>query len=122
MAPEIRGDSTLASIPERMYVFSFGTTCFNILIGDPDPKAFFKSVVGFYEPVRTGEWKEWMQGHIDEHLRYLVKLIGKCWEPDPTMRPTFAELCLLLEHAIRCHVHGMLMSRLHICTLPWVLP
>lgn len=103
MAPEIRGDSTLA-YPEKIDVFSFGTTCFNILIGNPDPKAFSKSVGGFYEAVRTGEWKEWTQGRIDEHLHYLVKLIGKCWEPDPTMRPTFAELCLLIEHAMQCHV------------------
>ncbi|MCO5611466.1 hypothetical protein L7F22_065719 [Adiantum nelumboides] len=102
MAPELRGNAqTKVTYEEKMDVFSYGTTCFNILIGNPDAMAFAGSRDGFYKAVKTGQWKQWVQG-FDRNLSFMKKLVARCWETDPTMRPTFATICLLLQHRLRC--------------------
>ncbi|MCO5567701.1 hypothetical protein L7F22_021395 [Adiantum nelumboides] len=44
----------------------------------------------------------WVQAGFYKNLNFILKLITKCWETDPSMLPTFATLCLLLQHRLRC--------------------
>ncbi|KAI5079197.1 hypothetical protein GOP47_0006868 [Adiantum capillus-veneris] len=95
MAPELWA-KTLPIYDEKIDIFSYGTTCFNILVGNPDVKAFVDSRDCFDEAVETGQWMQWVQD-FDVKLSFIVKLVARCWKTDPNMRPTFATLCILLQ-------------------------
>ncbi|KAI5078780.1 hypothetical protein GOP47_0006451 [Adiantum capillus-veneris] len=99
MAPELRA-KTQPIYDEKIDIFSYGTTCFNILVGNSDAKAFVDSYDCFYKAVERGKWKQWVQD-IDVKLSFIVKLVARCWKTDPNMRPTFATLCILLQDRLR---------------------
>lgn len=105
MAPELKNSADyIVSYQDKVDVFSYGTTCFNMLTcKDPGALDFTSaeskaSVSKFYESVKSGSWRAWVDGKPE----YLTELIARCWSFDPSQRPTFATICSLLQRAMLC--------------------
>ncbi|CAH9106652.1 unnamed protein product [Cuscuta europaea] len=80
---------------EKADVYSFSMLCFQLLTGKvpfEDGERPIGGKIGRY--LRAGERP--LFPHPSP--RYLVNLIRKCWQTDPTLRPNFSSICRVLRY------------------------
>ncbi|MCO5571062.1 hypothetical protein L7F22_024793 [Adiantum nelumboides] len=97
MAPEVR---SIKSCKKSRYamsadVFSFGTTCFNVLTGEEEPCT---TTLDFYDRIKRRDLDQLLQNCGASQMALLVR---QCWCPDPNSRPWFAKICQILEEEKR---------------------
>ncbi|XP_031129885.1 tyrosine-protein kinase ABL1-like isoform X2 [Ipomoea triloba] len=100
-APEVLAEqeqpgSKCAKYSEKADVYSFGMVCFQLLTGK----------VPFEEGERPLEGGKIFRNLIAGERplfphpspRYLVNLTKKCWQTDPSLRPSFSSICRILRY------------------------
>ena len=96
-APEVQGFGEVGPTHEQLKktdVYSFGMVCYEVLTG----KLPFQDIRegDLRRRIETGDLKQELPGELDADGK-LRGLIEKCWERDPNDRPTFKEICYLLD-------------------------
>nr|KYP67388.1 Light-sensor Protein kinase [Cajanus cajan] len=98
-APEIlteleqTGDAC-ASTSEKSDAYSFGMICFELLTGKvPFEDNHLKGDRTSHN-IKAGERPLFPY----QSPKYLVSLIKKCWQTDPSQRPTFSSICRILRY------------------------
>ena len=92
MAPEFFEDKERCLITFPADVYSFGITLYELITELP-PWPKFTNAFQLFKAVIRGERPE-MPPSVPSNWK---KLITKCWEQEPDCRPTFAEICDVLE-------------------------
>lgn len=110
MAPEVRVaelTQETATYTEKADVFSFGTICFNIMTRNPCMVRLIRTDQQLYDAIESGRWMKWLEeGYNNCSCKFLVDLISCCWKMQANKRPTFAEICLMLQQAKRAVIEG----------------
>ncbi|KAG0576985.1 hypothetical protein KC19_5G123400 [Ceratodon purpureus] len=79
---------------EKSDVYSYGMTCYEILTGcipfDEVSSSNYDVVLGGARPA--------LPSHLElPRYSWIRKMLKRCWHADPLQRPTFKEICLLIE-------------------------
>lgn len=78
-------------------VYSYGMTCYEIVTGCIPFEGIVCST-NTYEIVLSGKRPENLPHDLPQFIR---DIIVSCWHSDPMLRPSFSEICLLLEAGIK---------------------
>lgn len=79
---------------EKADVYSFGMICFELLTGKVPFEDVHRQVDRLHRNIQAGERP--LFPHPSP--KYLVSLIKKCWQTEPTLRPTFSSICRILRY------------------------
>ncbi|XAR55116.1 Non-specific serine/threonine protein kinase [Bertholletia excelsa] len=108
-APEVLADQEQkgGKCTEKADVYSFGMLCFEILTGKVPFEDSHLQEDKMGRNIKAGERPLFSF----TSPKYLVNLTRKCWQPDPTQRPSFSAICRILRYMKRCLVlnpeHGL---------------
>ncbi|KAF5196068.1 kinase [Thalictrum thalictroides] len=99
-APEVlseqenQGNIYLAKYTEKADIYSFGMICFQLLTGKVPFEDSHLQGDKMSRNIRAGERP--LFPHSSP--KYLVNLTKKCWQTDPTLRPSFSSICRILRY------------------------
>ncbi|KAE9606540.1 hypothetical protein Lal_00014062 [Lupinus albus] len=100
-APEIlteleqtRNASTYSKYSEKADAYSFGMICFELLTGKVPFEDNHLQGDRTNQKIKAGERPLFPY----RSPKYLVNLIKKCWQTDPSQRPTFSSICRILRY------------------------
>lgn len=97
MAPELFGHTSTRTLnhPLKVDVYSFAGVCIEILTGKPPEYGIETSELR--KKMTSNPEDHSLRPHIPSHCpARLAVLIADCWNPTPSERPTFGEICDVL--------------------------
>ncbi|QHO11078.1 serine/threonine-protein kinase HSL1 [Arachis ipaensis] len=86
--------STSCKYSEKADAYSFGMICFELLTGKVPFEDNHLQGERTTQNIKAGE-RPLFPGRSP---KYLVSLIKKCWQTDPSQRPTFSSICRILRY------------------------
>ncbi|PSS09361.1 Protein kinase [Actinidia chinensis var. chinensis] len=106
-APEVQaeqeqqgGGKCSSKYGEKADVYSFGMLCFEILTGKVPFEEGHLQEDKMGRNIRAGERPLFPYNSP----KYLVNLTRKCWQAEPTQRPSFSSICRILRYIKKCLV------------------
>ncbi|XP_062074510.1 uncharacterized protein LOC133778560 [Humulus lupulus] len=88
------GDASTAKYTEKADVYSFGMICFQLLTGKVPFEDGHLQGDKMSRNIRAGERP--LFPHPSP--KYLVNLTKKCWQTEPSQRPSFSSICRILRY------------------------
>lgn len=73
---------------KKVNVYNYGMTCFEIVFGHLPFEGELEPCRASYDLVMEGQRPK-LPSDLEETLKHLIK---KCWNSNPTQRPTFLEI------------------------------
>ncbi|CAL5187401.1 unnamed protein product [Lathyrus oleraceus] len=100
-APEVlteleqtKNASTCCKYSEKADAYSFGMICFELLTGKVPFEDNHLQGDRTHQNIKAGERPLFPH----RSPKYLVSLIKKCWQTDPSQRPSFSSICRILRY------------------------
>jgi serine/threonine protein kinase len=91
---QMKNASTSCKYSEKADAYSFGMICFELLTGKVPFEDNHLQGDRTSQNIKAGE-RPLFPYHSP---KYLVSLIKKCWQTDPSQRPTFSSICRILRY------------------------
>lgn len=94
LAEQERQQPASSKYTEKADVYSFGMICFELLTGKVPLEDGHLQADKMSRNIRAGERP--LFPHPSP--KYLVNLTKRCWQTDPTLRPSFSSICRILRY------------------------